>query len=68
MYPPELVAPMKKELVDAGFKELLNAGDVDNEMKNTGTTLVVVNSVCGCAAGAARPGVRKAVQDRKSVV
>ncbi|HCA83273.1 MAG TPA: BrxA/BrxB family bacilliredoxin [Flavobacteriales bacterium] len=65
MYPPELVAPMKKELVDAGFKELLNAGDVDNEMKNTGTTLVVVNSVCGCAAGAARPGVRKAVQNAK---
>jgi len=63
MYPPELVAPMKKELVDAG--ELLNAGDVDNEMKNTGTTLVVVNSVCGCAAGAARPGVRKAVQNAK---
>jgi putative YphP/YqiW family bacilliredoxin len=65
MYPPELVAPMKKELVDAGFKELLNAGDVDNEMKNSGTTLVVVNSVCGCAAGAARPGVRKAVQHAK---
>lgn len=65
MYPPELVAPMKKELVDAGFKELLNAGDVDNEMKNSGTTLVVVNSVCGCAAGAARPGVRKAVQNAK---
>ncbi|MFN3342510.1 MAG: BrxA/BrxB family bacilliredoxin [Flavobacteriales bacterium] len=65
MYPPELVAPMKKELVDAGFKELLNAGDVDNEMKNSGTTLVVVNSVCGCAAGAARPGVRKAIQNAK---
>ncbi|MBX7094821.1 MAG: BrxA/BrxB family bacilliredoxin [Flavobacteriales bacterium] len=65
MYPPELVAPMKKELVDAGFKEMITAGDVDAGMKNDGTTLVVVNSVCGCAAGAARPGVRMALKNGK---
>jgi len=63
MYPPELVAPMKKELVDAGFTELLNTQDVDHQMKSTGTTLVVVNSVCGCAAGAARPGVRLSLKN-----
>jgi putative YphP/YqiW family bacilliredoxin len=65
MYPPELVAPMKKELVDAGFTELLNTQDVDQQMKSTGTTLVVVNSVCGCAAGAARPGVRLSLKNGK---
>jgi len=65
MYPPELVAPMKKELVDAGFTELLNTQDVDQQMKSSGTTLVVVNSVCGCAAGAARPGVRLSLKNGK---
>lgn len=59
MYPPHLVAPMKAELTDAGFQELTTAEAVDNFMTNAqGTTLVVINSVCGCAAGAARPGVR----------
>lgn len=58
MYPPHLVAPMKAELTNAGFQELTSAEAVDNFMKNAeGTTLVVINSVCGCAAGAARPGV-----------
>ncbi len=62
MYPPHLVAPMKAELVDAGFQDLTTAEQVDNFMQNTkGTALVVINSVCGCAAGAARPGVRAAV-------
>lgn len=62
MYPPQLVAPMKAELVNAGFQELLTAEDVDNYFKDAkGTTLVVINSVCGCAAGAARPGVRAAL-------
>lgn len=65
MYPPELVAPMKKELTDSGFRELITAADVDNEMKQSGTTLVVVNSVCGCAAGAARPGVRMSLNNAK---
>lgn len=56
MYPPELVAPMKQELVANGFQELLNAAEVENAMKQSGTALVLVNSVCGCAAGTARPG------------
>ena len=58
MYPPELVAPMKGELTQAGFQELLTPEQVDSALKNTnGTTLVVVNSVCGCAARMARPSV-----------
>ena len=61
MYPPQLVAPMKAELVNVGFQDLTSAEEVDNFMQNTkGTALVVINSVCGCAAGAARPGVRAA--------
>ncbi|HIF15218.1 MAG TPA: BrxA/BrxB family bacilliredoxin, partial [Bacteroidetes bacterium] len=63
MYPPELVAPMKQDLTDFGFEQLLNSQDVINAIKNDGTTLVVVNSVCGCAAGNARPGVKLAVQN-----
>ena len=63
MYPPELVAPMKGELTSVGFKELLTAEEVDTALNSTkGTTLVVVNSVCGCAARMARPGVRIALQ------
>ncbi len=65
MYPPELVAPMKQDLTDFGFEQLLNSQDVINAIKNDGTTLVVVNSVCGCAAGNARPGVKLAVQNSK---
>ncbi|HEV7350520.1 BrxA/BrxB family bacilliredoxin [Telluribacter sp.] len=63
MYPPQLVAPMKADLTNVGFQELLTAQDVDNYMQNAqGTTLVMINSVCGCAAGAARPGVKAALQ------
>jgi len=63
MYPEELVAPMRSELTDAGFQEFRTAEDVDNHLKNhKGTTLIVVNSVCGCAAGAARPGVKTALE------
>ncbi len=62
MYPPHLVAPMKADLTSVGFQELLTAEAVDNFMeKAEGVTLVMVNSVCGCAAGAARPGVKAAV-------
>ena len=62
MYPPQLVAPMKADLTDAGFTELLTAEDVDNYFASAqGTTLVMVNSVCGCAAGAARPAVKAAL-------
>ena len=61
-YDPMLVQPMREELTSVGVKELLTPADVDDAMKQPGTTLVIVNSVCGCAAGAARPGVAKALQ------
>jgi putative YphP/YqiW family bacilliredoxin len=55
MYPQELVAPMKQELTQKGFKELFTAEDVDNVLNAEGTSFVVMNSVCGCAAANARP-------------
>lgn len=61
MYPAEIVSPMKEELTDNGFNELLTPVDVDAQLKKTGTTLIMVNSVCGCSAGSARPGVLMAV-------
>jgi bacilliredoxin len=62
MYPEELVAPMRDELVNQGFKQLMTAEAVEEFMNNTkGTALMVINSVCGCAAGTARPGVLWAV-------
>jgi putative YphP/YqiW family bacilliredoxin len=63
MYPPELVAPMKEDLVSAGFESLTSAEAVDQVIKNSeGSLLVVVNSVCGCAAGNMRPGVKLSIQ------
>ena len=61
MYPAEIVLPMKAELVENGFEDLTTAADVENAVKKEGTTLLVINSVCGCAAGACRPGVLMAV-------
>ena len=59
MYPPEMVKPMKEDLTAVGFNELLNADTVDEAIQNNkGTLLLVVNSVCGCAAGNMRPGVK----------
>lgn len=59
MYPPELVQPMKEDLTSVGFASLSGASEVDEMIKNTeGTLLMVVNSVCGCAAGNMRPGVK----------
>lgn len=59
MYPPELVQPMKEDLTSVGFKQLTTAGEVDQIVKDTkGSLLLVVNSVCGCAAGNMRPGVK----------
>jgi putative YphP/YqiW family bacilliredoxin len=52
---------MKEELTDNGFKELLSKDEVENQLNQSGTTLVVINSVCGCSAGTARPGVLMAV-------
>ena len=66
MYPPELVAPMKEDLTGAGFTELLDAGQVDDAINgNAGTTFVVINSVCGCAAANARPAAKMAIQNGK---
>jgi len=61
MYPAELVMPMKAELTDKGFEELLTTEKVEETLKKEGTTLVFINSVCGCSAGTARPGVLMAV-------
>jgi len=61
-YDPMLVQPMREELTRLGVQELRTAADVDSAMKQPGTTLVVVNSVCGCAAGGARPGVALALK------
>ncbi len=61
MYPAEIVLPLKAELVDGGFDELLTSAEVDSTLAMNGTTLVVINSVCGCAAGTCRPGVLMAV-------
>ena len=65
MYPEELVYPMKKQLTDQGFSELKSNEDVDNMVSNKGTTLVVVNSVCGCAAANARPGAINSLSNIK---
>lgn len=65
MYPEEIVKPMKEELTSAGFKELYTVNDVDNALKQSGTTLVVINSVCGCAARNARPGAKMSLENSK---
>ncbi len=63
MYPEELVRPIRSELASIGFKELLHPDEVDEYLKDpSGTTLLVINSVCGCAAGSARPGVKMALE------
>ena len=63
MYPAEIVLPMKEELTEEGFVELLSAAEVHQQMSQQGSTLVVINSVCGCSAGTARPGVLMAVHN-----
>lgn len=66
MYPEDLVAPMREDLTSVGFNELHTAEEVDQLMnKKEGTVLMVVNSVCGCAAAMARPGVKLALQSEK---
>ena len=65
MYPEELVLPMRKQLTDHGFTELKSVSDVDEMITNKGTTLVVVNSVCGCAAANARPGALTSLLNEK---
>ncbi len=63
MYPEEIVVPMKAELTESGFEEMLTSEEVDAVLQKEGTTLVVINSVCGCAAGTCRPGVLMAVHN-----
>lgn len=63
MYPEEIVLPMKEELTENGFSELLTADAVEKALAEKGTTLVMINSVCGCSAGTARPGVLMAVSN-----
>lgn len=62
MYDPNLVKPMRDEVTTLGFKELLNKEEAISEIENEGTALVFVNSVCGCAAGKARPGLKMAIK------
>ena len=63
MYPQEIVIPMKEELTEHGFSELLTEAEVENQLSKEGTTLVMINSVCGCSAGSARPGVVMSVMN-----
>ena len=65
MYPAELVKPMRDDLANAGFEELFTADAVENAIKKEGTTLVVVNSVCGCAAANARPAAKMSLMNAK---
>ena len=65
MYPQEIVKPMKEELTSIGFKELETEQDVSEALSKKGTTLVAVNSICGCAAANARPGIRNSLSNEK---
>ena len=65
MYPAEIVMPMKAQLTSNGFEDLTTPEQVEAAVKQEGTTLVMVNSVCGCAAGAARPGVVMSLDNDK---
>jgi putative YphP/YqiW family bacilliredoxin len=65
MYPAELVKPLREDLTKVGFEELHTADAVEVALAKEGTTLVVVNSVCGCAAANARPGARQSLQNAK---
>ena len=67
MYPELMVIPMREDLVRAGIEETRSAEDVDAALAQPGTTLLVVNSICGCAAGKMRPGVRMALSNSPSL-
>lgn len=66
MYPAEIVRPMREELTTIGFEELLSPDEVESALSKTGTALVVVNSVCGCAAANARPAVRISLNNQNT--
>ncbi len=61
-YPEQMVAPMRQELVEQGFQQLMTPAQVDAALQQPGTTLLLVNSVCGCAAAGARPGIIQALR------
>lgn len=65
MYPEEMVTPMRTELTQVGFEQLYTANEVETALQKPGTTLVVINSVCGCAARNARPGVAMSLESDK---
>src|SRR6185436_1806275 len=64
-YPEQFIAPMRQELTNLGVQELRTAADVDQAVQSDGTVMIVVNSVCGCAAGKARPGIAMALRHAK---
>ena len=66
MYPAEIVRPMKEELTTIGFEELLSPDAVESALSKSGTLLIVVNSVCGCAAANARPAVRISLNNQNT--
>ena len=65
MYPLEIVAPMKEELTSVGFKDLTSSDEVNKCIANSQTAVLIVNSVCGCAAANARPGVKDSLTNAK---
>ena len=65
MYPPEIIKPMKEELTSIGFKDLTKSEDVNNYILNSKSAVLIVNSVCGCAAANARPGVISSISNPK---
>jgi putative YphP/YqiW family bacilliredoxin len=65
VYPEQFIAPMRAELTELGIRELRDATDVDTAVASEGTVMIIVNSVCGCAAGKARPGVALALRHRR---
>ena len=68
MYPAELVKPMREDLTSVGFIELKNSSDVNTQVPNCETAVLIVNSVCGCAAANARPGVKHSLKNEKTPV
>ena len=66
MYPAELVKPMREDLISVGFIELKNSSDVNTQVPNCETAVLIVNSVCGCAAANARPGVKHSLENEKT--
>ena len=67
MYPAELVKPMREDLTSVGFVELTDSNDVKTNLSNSKSAVLIVNSVCGCAAANARPGVKESLNNDKKI-